>query len=106
MKNKVLILLSLLPFMLFAEANEEFEFLHSASFSFHNGIPHIRAHIGSYDPGVRFDGVSSFDCNGVRVEAKSVTVKPKSFIPADVRHKIILQELSHDEQQDYSKNLK
>jgi len=103
LKIKILILLSFLPLVLFAEANEEFEFLHSASFSFHKGIPHIRAHIGSYDPGVRFDGVSSFDCNGVRVEAKSVTVKSKSYIPADVRHKIILQELSHDEQQDYSK---
>lgn len=103
MKRNILILLFFLPLALIAEANGEFEFLHNASFSFHGGIPYIRAHIASYASGTVFENVSSFDCNGRSIEAKSIMVKPKSFSPAEVRQKIILQELSLNEQRDYSK---
>ena len=101
-KNIAFFFLIFLIFSLSADISKEFDFLHSASFSFKNNIPYIRVLVKSYENGTTIENIKSFECGENTVNAKSLTFSVSSFTPAVVKYRIAFQELSHDELRDHA----
>ena len=106
LRRIVLFFLLFLSIRVFANIAEEFDFLHSASFSFKNGIPHIRVSVKGYENGTKLDRISSFECNENTVKAQTLTFSVSEFVPAVVKYKIAFQELSHAELKSHAEKAK
>ena len=91
---------------MFADIVGEFDYLHSASFSFKNNIPYIRVHVKSYENGSKIENIENFECGDRKIYAKSFTFSVSDFTPATVKYKIAFQELSHSELKTYSEKAK
>lgn len=103
------VVFSFLIFFIFsisADISQEFDFLHSASFSFRNSIPYIRVHVKSYENGTKIENIKSFDCGNSEIEAKSLTFSVANFTPAVVKYKIAFQELAHNELKSHAEKSK
>ena len=82
---------------LFADISKEFDFLHSASFSFRNSIPYIRVLVKGYENGTTIENIKSFECTDKEINAKSLTFSVTNFTPAVVKYRIAFQELAQNE---------
>ncbi len=80
-----------------ADISKEFDFLHSASFSFKNSIPYIRVLVKSYENGTTIENINSFECGEKEINAKSLTFSVRNFTPAVVKYRIAFQELAQNE---------
>ncbi|MGI6394652.1 MAG: SpoIID/LytB domain-containing protein [bacterium] len=99
--KKILLLLIFsffLPFFL-ASQDDEFDFMHSASFKFSKGVPFIRAHIKSYPNGVEIKNrqTLTMKCGEKAVKSNSFKVFVNEFTPQKVMYKLSFAELSHNE---------
>ena len=95
-----------LLFSLSADISQEFDFLHSASFSFKNSIPYIRVHVKSYDNGAKIENIKSFECGNSEIKAGSLTFSATNFTPAVVKYRIAFQELAQNELKSYAEKSK
>ena len=89
-----------------ADISQEFDFLHSASFSFKNSIPYIRVHVKSYENGTKIENIKSFECGNSEISAKSFTFSVGSFNPAVVKYRIAFQELAQNELRSHAEKAK
>lgn len=89
-----------------ADISQEFDFLHSASFSFKNSIPYIRVHVRSYENGTKIENIKSFECGNSEITAKSLTFSVGSFTPAVVKYRIAFQELAQSELRSHAEKAK
>lgn len=96
-KNIAFCFVIFLLFSLSAGISQEFDFLHSASFSFKNSIPYIRVHVKSYENGTKLENIKSFECGNREINAQSLTFSVRDFTPAVVKYKIAFQELAQNE---------
>ena len=96
-KNIAFFFVIFLVFSLSADISKEFDFLHSASFSFKENVPYIRVLVKGYENGTKLDRISSFECNESRINAQSLTFSVSEFTPAVVKYKIAFQELAQSE---------
>ena len=97
MRRIILFFLFFISISAFANIVEEFDFLHSASFSFKENIPYIRVHVKSYENGTKIENIKSFECGNSKIAAKSFTFSVGKFTPAVVKYKIAFQELAQNE---------
>lgn len=89
-----------------ADISQEFDFLHSASFSFKNNVPYIRVHVKSYENGTKIENIKSFECGNSEIALKSFTFSVSSFTPAVVKYKIAFQELAQSELRSHAEKAK
>ena len=80
-----------------ADISKEFDFLHSASFSFRNSIPYIRVLVKSYENGTTIENIKSFECGEKEINARSLTFSVTDFTPAIIKYRIAFQELAQNE---------
>lgn len=105
-KNIVFFFLIFLVFSLSADISQEFDFLHSASFSFRNNVPYIRVHVKSYENGTKIENIKSFECGSSEIAAKSFTFSVSKFSPAVVKYRIAFQELAQSELRSHAEKAK
>ena len=89
-----------------ADISKEFDFLHSASFSFRNSIPYIRVHVKGYENGAKIENIKSFECGNSEISAKSFTFSVGNFTPAVVKYRIAFQELAQNELKSHAEKSK
>ena len=89
-----------------ADISQEFDFLHSASFSFRNSIPYIRVHVKGYENGAKIENIKSFECGNSEISAKSFTFSIGNFTPAVVKYRIAFQELAQNELKSHAEKSK
>ena len=89
-----------------ADIAKEFDFLHSASFSFKNNIPYIRVLVKGYENGTKLENISSFECGDKEINAKSLNFSVLSFTPAVLKYRIAFQELSQSELRSHAEKSK
>ena len=89
-----------------ADISKEFDFLHSASFSFRNSIPYIRVHVKGYENGAKIENIKSFECGNSEISAKSFTFSIGNFTPAVVKYRIAFQELAQNELKSHAEKSK
>jgi SpoIID/LytB domain protein len=105
-KYIVFFLCFMLVSALFADISKEFDFLHSASFSFKNNIPYIRVHVKSYENGTKIENIRSFECGNSEINAKSLIFSVSNFTPAVVKYRIAFQELAQNELKSHAEKSK
>lgn len=93
-------------FSILADISKEFDFLHSASFSFKNSIPYIRVHVKSYENGTTIENINSFECGENTINANSLTFSVSAFTPAVVKYRIAFQELAQTELRSHAEKSK
>ena len=99
-KCPILLIFSFL--FIFLSADDEFDFMHSASFKFSKGVPFIRAHIKSYAGEVNVSGIKSFSCNNKNIPAGQVKLSIAKFTPHKVSYKLSFSEISVAELKDHA----
>ena len=92
--------------VLSADISKEFDFLHSASFSFRNNIPYIRVLVKGYENGTTIGNIKSFECGNKEINAESLTFSVTNFTPAVVKYRIAFQELSQSELREHAEKSK
>ncbi|MBQ4437953.1 SpoIID/LytB domain-containing protein [bacterium] len=105
-KNIVFFFLIFLVFSISADISQEFDFLHSASFSFRNNVPYIRVHVKSYENGTKIENIKSFECGSSEIVAKSFTFSVSKFSQAVVKYRIAFQELAQSELRSHAEKVK
>ena len=105
-KNIVVCFVIFLVFSISADISKEFDFLHSASFSFKNSIPYIRVLVKNYENGTTIENINSFECGENTINAKSLTFSVSAFTPAVVKYRIAFQELSQAELRSHAEKSK
>ncbi len=81
--------------------NDDFEHLHSASFSFVRSVPQIRTHIKSYPGSIKVDGLMKVKCGEKVLKTERATFTVLSYSPSQVSYILALQELAHKELSQY-----
>ncbi len=86
-------------------ASEEYLYLHTASFSFRNGIPSVRVQVSSFSAPLTATGKISLSCGGSTVSGEKAVISVNSFSPAAVRYRIAVEELTGDALAGYKNRL-
>jgi len=86
-------------------ASEEYLYLHTASFSFRNGVPAVRVQVASFSAPLTATGKISLSCGGSTVSSDKVVVSVKSFSPAVVRYRLAVEELTGETLAGYKNRL-
>ncbi len=73
---------------------DEFLYLHTASFDFHDGVPFVRVHVADLPAPARLTGAFSAACGSQRSVGDAAEVRADAYGPAQVRYRVAVEELT------------
>lgn len=77
--------------------NDEFLYLHTASFNFHDGVPFVRVHVADIPAPARVAGAFSASCGSQRSSGDAADVTVDGYGPAQVRYRVAVEELTKEQ---------
>lgn len=77
--------------------SDEFLYLHTASFDFHDGVPFVRVHVADIPAPARIAGRFDASCGSQRSSDDAADITVGAYGPAQVRYRVAVEELTKEQ---------